>query len=157
MSDARIVGAAVGGSFAAATMDEFSDLDVLLAVEPAAYPDVLRGRQAIAASLGTLLACYTAEHLGEPQLLICLFDDPLLLVDLNFLSLSSLLTARKIRTFFGIVNSGWRRRLLRWTATFPRRITIGSRAGSGCGCTSLDSRSAVANCSRRSTSCHSCA
>jgi len=39
--DPRLVGIAGGGSYLARTMDEFSDLDLVIAVEPEAYPDFL--------------------------------------------------------------------------------------------------------------------
>ncbi len=68
-------------------MDEFSDLDLVIAVEPAVYSDVMAGRHTIAASLGHLLAAFTGEHVGEPRLLICLYNDPLLHVDLKFVLL----------------------------------------------------------------------
>lgn len=85
--DARIVGAAAGGSCASGAMDEFSDLDLVIAVEPDAFAAVLAERQQIAASLGRLLAAFTGEHVGEPRLLICLYDEPLMHVDLKFVSL----------------------------------------------------------------------
>ncbi len=86
-ADARFVGVAAGGSFLTNTMDEFSDLDLVLAVEPVAYDEVLAERRAIAESLGTLLAAFTGEHVGEPRLLICLYGNPLLHVDLKFVTL----------------------------------------------------------------------
>lgn len=85
--DTRIVGAAAGGSYASATMDEYSDLDLLVAVEPAALAEVLADRKAIAARLGKLVAAFTGEHVGEPRLLICLYESPLMHVDLKFVSL----------------------------------------------------------------------
>ena len=87
-SDARIVGVAAGGSFLTDTMDEFSDLDLVIAVEPAHQDDVLAERMQIAASLGNLLAAFTGEHVGEPRVLICLYEAPLLHVDLKFVSLA---------------------------------------------------------------------
>lgn len=42
-------------------------------------------RPEIAAAWGTLLAAFTGEHVGEPRLLICLYADPLVHVDLKFL------------------------------------------------------------------------
>jgi hypothetical protein len=86
-ADARFVGLAAGGSFLTNTMDEFSDLDLVIAVEPSAYDDVLAGRKALAGTLGPLLAAFTGEHVGEPRLLICLYGDPLLHVDLKFVAL----------------------------------------------------------------------
>ena len=86
-ADPRIVGVAVAGSFVFDVMDEFSDLDLVVAVEPAQLEDVLGERQRMAGSLGSLLAAFTGEHVGEPRLLICLYGDPLLHVDLKFVAL----------------------------------------------------------------------
>jgi predicted nucleotidyltransferase len=85
--DNRIVGVAAEGSYLTNSMDEFSDLDLLLAIEPIDYKDVMADRRTIAASLGHLLAAFTGEHVGEPSILICLYADPLLHVDLKFTSL----------------------------------------------------------------------
>ncbi len=87
-SDNRIVGLAVGGSFLDGTMDEFSDLDLVIGVEPQSYAAVLDDRQRVAAALGPLLSAFTGEHVGEPRLLICLYDRPLLHVDLKFVDLA---------------------------------------------------------------------
>lgn len=86
-SDARIVGIALGGSFATDSIDEYSDLDFVLAVDPGHWPAILDDRRALASSLGPLLAAFTGEHVGEPRLLICLYGPPLLHVDLKFVSL----------------------------------------------------------------------
>ena len=85
--DARLVGVAAAGSFARADVDEHSDIDLVVAVEPAAFDAVLRDRQSIAAALGPLLTAFTGEHVGEPRLLICLYGPPLLHVDLKFVAL----------------------------------------------------------------------
>jgi hypothetical protein len=85
-ADRRILGVAAGGSYLSGQMDEFSDLDLIVAVEPAEMPIVLAERAMIAASLGALLAAFTGEHVGEPRLLICLYDAPLLHVDLKFVA-----------------------------------------------------------------------
>ncbi len=83
-----IVGMAAGGSFIAGEIDEFSDLDLVLAVEPEAWPEILDRQQAIAAELDpSFLAGFTGEHVGEPRLLVCLYGPPLLHVDLKFVSL----------------------------------------------------------------------
>lgn len=83
-----IVGLGAGGSFIAGEMDEFSDLDLVLAVEPGAWPEILERQQAIAAELdSSFLAGFTGEHVGEPRLLVCLYGPPLLHVDLKFVSL----------------------------------------------------------------------
>ena len=83
-----IVGLAAGGSFIAGEIDEFSDLDLVLAVEPGAWPEILDRQQAVAAELDpSFLAGFTGEHVGEPRLLVCLYGPPLLHVDLKFVSL----------------------------------------------------------------------
>jgi predicted nucleotidyltransferase len=86
--DARLVGVAAGGSYLTGTMDEFSDIDLVVAVEPAAYREVMEDRHTIAASLGPLLSAFTGEHVGEPRVLICLYGPPLLHVDLKFVALA---------------------------------------------------------------------
>lgn len=90
--DARIVGIAAGGSYLTQAIDEFSDLDLVLAVEPAEYETILSERHAIAASIAPLLAAFTGEHVGESRLLICLYGPPLLHVDLKFISLTDAAT-----------------------------------------------------------------
>ena len=40
-----------------------------------------------AKKLGDLLSGFTGEHVGEPRVLICLYDNPLLHVDIKFLTL----------------------------------------------------------------------
>lgn len=62
----------------------------MVVVEPAHAAAVADERQRIAAGLGPLLACFTGEHVGEPRLLICLFDEPLLHVDLKFVTADAL-------------------------------------------------------------------
>jgi predicted nucleotidyltransferase len=85
-TDPRVVGLAVAGSYLDDAMDEFSDLDLVIAVEPEHFAAVLDDRRTIAASLGSLLGAFTGEHVGEPRLLVCLYDSPLLHVDLKFVS-----------------------------------------------------------------------
>jgi len=86
--DDRIAGVAAAGSYLSGVMDEFSDLDLVIATMPDRHDDVMRDRHNIAGKLGELLAAFTGEHVGEPRLLICLYDAPLLHVDLKFVALS---------------------------------------------------------------------
>ncbi|MBC7896155.1 MAG: nucleotidyltransferase domain-containing protein [Cytophagaceae bacterium] len=87
----RIVGVAAGGSYASDTMDEFSDLDLVLATTVRDHAGVLEDAQGIAASLGPLVAAFTGEHVREPRLLICLYDGPPPIhVDLKFVALPDL-------------------------------------------------------------------
>lgn len=85
--DARMVGVAAAGSFLTGVMDEFSDLDLIVVTAPEKQDEVMRDRYNIAGKLGDLLAAFTGEHVGEPRVLICLYDHPLLHVDLKFVSL----------------------------------------------------------------------
>jgi hypothetical protein len=86
--DERIVAVAAGGSFLTGGMDDYSDLDLVVAVNHSAAPRIMQERQQIASTLGSLLASFTGEHVGEPRLLICLYGPPLLHVDLKFISVS---------------------------------------------------------------------
>jgi hypothetical protein len=84
-ADPRLFGIAAGGSFLARKMDEHSDIDLVIGVEAPAHEEVMRDRMAIAGKLGRLLAAFTGEHVGDTRLVICLYGDPLLHVDLKFL------------------------------------------------------------------------
>ena len=85
--DERIAGIAVAGSLAEGDADHYSDIDLVVAVEPEWHDAVMSERRAIADALGTLVAAFTGEHVGDPRLLVCLYDDPILHVDLKFLPL----------------------------------------------------------------------
>jgi hypothetical protein len=83
-ADDRFIGVLVAGSGIVGEMDRFSDLDLILVCKPEARDALMPERRAIAGSIGHLLAAFTGEHVGAPSLLICLYDDPLLHVDLKF-------------------------------------------------------------------------
>lgn len=84
--DKSIIGLAVGGSWLTNEMDEYSDLDLTLITKEKVSDDLTKMLQ-YAAGFGKLLTGFTGEHVGEPRLLICLYDDPLLHVDIKFLTL----------------------------------------------------------------------
>jgi hypothetical protein len=84
--DERILGVGAGGSWVTGQMDEFSDVDLVLVVRDQNISDVVIQGREIANSLGRLLSAFTGEHVGEPNLLICLYEAPLLHVDLKFVS-----------------------------------------------------------------------
>ena len=79
---------AAGGSWIDNQLDQFSDLDLVIVHQSATLP--ISERQALAEAAGDLLACFTGEHVGEPRLLICLYDQPLLHVDLKFVHLADM-------------------------------------------------------------------
>lgn len=85
--DSRIAGVALGGSYCTGSMDAFSDLDFVIAVCPEYVAEVMNERIPIAGRLGNLLSAFTGEHVGEPRLIICLYDSPLIHVDYKFVSL----------------------------------------------------------------------
>src|SRR5262249_3397844 len=79
-----LIGLLAGGSFVTGGLDEFSDLDLVVVVAPPASETVYAQRKAFAAECGPLLAAFTGEHVGEPRLLICLYGQPPVHVDLKF-------------------------------------------------------------------------
>jgi hypothetical protein len=89
-SDDRISALLVAGSAIDGAMDEYSDLDLIVVSPAAAYDSVMDARRQIAEGLGDLHAAFTGEHVGEPRLLICLYGDPLLHVDLKFVTIDDL-------------------------------------------------------------------
>ena len=89
-ADPRVVGLTAGGSAATGTMDEFSDLDLVVVCRDEHQPELLRDAPAFADGLGPLLACFTGEHVGEPRLLIALYGPPPVHVDLKFVADSQL-------------------------------------------------------------------
>lgn len=85
-NDSTVIGLAVAGSWADDELDEYSDLDLVLVTT-----EKIGGNKdkmmAIAQSFGEFISGFTGEHVGEPRLLICLFDNPLLHVDIKFVTL----------------------------------------------------------------------
>lgn len=84
--DVQVIGLAVGGSWLTNDMDEFSDLDLIL-VTSRRISDDKNAMLNYAKRLGELLTGFTGEHVGEPRVLICLYDNPLLHVDIKFLTI----------------------------------------------------------------------
>lgn len=88
--DERFIGLAAGGSLLTGAVDRYSDLDLLVVVDSAHHAAVMSTRQQLAGEWGKLLVAFTGEHVGEPRLLICLYDDPVLHVDLKFVTVDEL-------------------------------------------------------------------
>ena len=82
----------VAGSALTGTTDVHSDIDLVIVCAEPAYAAVMASRREFAESLGPLLSAFTGEHVGEPRLLICLYDSPLLHVDLKFITTAGLAT-----------------------------------------------------------------
>lgn len=81
-----ILGLAVGGSWINQEMDSYSDLDLIVVTEQLVSSDRLEMIN-FASSIGKLLNAFTGEHVGEPRVLICLYSEPLLHVDIKFVTL----------------------------------------------------------------------
>ena len=85
-SDPSVIGLAVAGSWLTNELDEFSDLDLILVTKDKISDN--KGKMLeYASQFGQLLTGFTGEHVGEPRVLICLYDDPLLHVDIKFLTI----------------------------------------------------------------------
>jgi predicted nucleotidyltransferase len=93
-SDARVQAVVVSGSAVTGGVDVWSDLDLVVLVEDAAEAALTGEHFAIVERMGTLLQAFRADHLGEPRLLICLYDTPLLHVDVKFLAYKDVHTLR---------------------------------------------------------------
>jgi predicted nucleotidyltransferase len=93
-ADPRFIAVLAAGSTAEGRDDRFSDLDLVLVVDDGVYEAVSAEKTAVAESLGTLLADFTGEHVGEPRLLIGLYavdeGDGILHVDLKFVRAADL-------------------------------------------------------------------
>jgi hypothetical protein len=84
-SNPDTIGLAVGGSWITNEMDEYSDLDLVLVTKTQLSTD--RSKMiGFASEFGSLLAAFTGEHVGEPRVLICLYDNPFLHVDIKFVT-----------------------------------------------------------------------
>lgn len=85
--DPRILGVAIGGSWISNEIDEFSDLDLIIVCKDSDFYQIQKDRFEITKALSSHLSSFTGEHVGEPRLLICMFRDPLIHVDLKFVAL----------------------------------------------------------------------
>lgn len=83
--DSNYLGLAVGGSWNDGQLDAYSDIDLVIVHRSVDLS--VKERMRLAGEAGNLLAGFTGEHVGEPRLLICLYDEPVLHVDLKFVAL----------------------------------------------------------------------
>ena len=84
--DENILGIAAGGSWITNELDEFSDLDLVVVTAQKITADTMQMVH-FAKRVDNFLSGFTGEHVGEPRLLICLYDNPLLHVDYKFVTL----------------------------------------------------------------------
>lgn len=85
-TDSRVAGLIAAGSAADGTMDQFSDVDLVVVCRDDDHASLLCEAQAFAARLGPLLSAFSGEHVREPRLLLCLYGPPILHVDLKFIA-----------------------------------------------------------------------
>lgn len=85
--DERIMAIGASGSYASDTMDEYSDLDLVVAIEPEHFSEVMAQRANIIDRVEGKISDFTGEHVGEPRLVIALFQPNLLHVDFKFVAL----------------------------------------------------------------------
>jgi predicted nucleotidyltransferase len=85
--DIRIVGIGASGSYASDSMDKFSDLDLVVAINPDDFESVMEERFEITDKIEGKVASFTGEHVGEPRLIIALYSPDAIHVDFKFVSL----------------------------------------------------------------------
>lgn len=87
-TDPRIMAIGASGSYSSNSMDEYSDLDLTLAIDVDSYDEVMNERFDIVDQVDGKLAAFTGEHVGEPRLIISLYQPDLLHVDFIFVALT---------------------------------------------------------------------
>lgn len=87
-ADHRVVGVAVAGSIAAGHADDYSDVDLIIAVADGAFDEVMAQRLELVGSWTPLVIGFTGEHVGEPRLIVSLVGPPVVHVDLKFVRIS---------------------------------------------------------------------
>jgi predicted nucleotidyltransferase len=85
--DENVLGVAVGGSWIESEIDRYSDLDLVIVTNEAIAPDIEK-MQNFAKKIGSHLHGFRGDHVGEKRLWIALYEDPLLHVDLKFVTVS---------------------------------------------------------------------
>ena len=91
--DPRVLGISASGSYASDTMDKYSDLDLVFAIDPAYYNEVMIERFDLINQIDGYISGFTGEHVGEPRLIIAIFGaifgPDLIHVDFKFVDLPS--------------------------------------------------------------------
>jgi len=87
ISDKRLLGLAIGGSWMSGELDEFSDLDFYVLLSESALHLSLEDKRSIIAPLGKLLGCYHNGH--DARVIVSLYETALqpLHVDWKWISL----------------------------------------------------------------------
>lgn len=108
---------AAGGSWIDGRMDRFSDIDLVVVHKSRTLS--LEQKKILAESSGDLLACFTGEHVNEPRLLICLYNNPMLHVDLKFVYLDDMVSRVEDPVIIWERNSVLTNVLTKSSASFP--------------------------------------
>ncbi|GGE55254.1 nucleotidyltransferase domain-containing protein [Pedobacter psychrotolerans] len=116
--DENVIGLAVAGSWLTNEIDEFSDLD-LIVVTKEKITDDKHLMLDYAKSLGEFISGFTGEHVGEPRVLICLYDHPLLHVDIKFVTIDEFETRVETPTILFDRNDQLKNALEKSKANFP--------------------------------------
>ncbi len=123
-ADPRVIGVLAVGSAATGTMDQFSDLDFVIAGRDDALADLLREAPAFAAQVGPLLSAFTGEHVREPGLLLCLYGPPPVRVDYKFLADRDLdrrvEDGRIVWQRDGLIDAAFSRAAANWPSSGPQ-------------------------------------
>jgi hypothetical protein len=80
--DQRLAGFSAGGSWGKPYFDEFSDLDIVVAVYDVDFEAVMSQRERFLPLLGELLSWY--QHYSDKRILVALYDAPPLLLHVDF-------------------------------------------------------------------------
>ena len=82
--DQRIEGISATGSYTTDTMDQYSDIDLTVVVNPIYFDEVMKERFKLVDKVPGKIAAFTGEHVGEPRLIISLYEPDLIHVDYKF-------------------------------------------------------------------------
>ena len=116
--DRQIIGLAVGGSWLTSELDEYSDVDLVLVTKEKMTNDKEK-MLAYARGFGNFLSGFTGEHVGEPRVLICLYENPLLHVDIKFVTLDEFNTRIETPVILHDTQGQLQNALLNSAAKFP--------------------------------------
>ncbi|MDR6972790.1 hypothetical protein [Leifsonia shinshuensis] len=102
-ADDRVTAIALSGSLAHGTPDDFSDVDLVLAIRDDAHAAVMSDRLELIASWTDVVVGFTGEHVGEPRLIVSLVAPPVLHVDFTFLPETEFATVlHRLRLLHGL-------------------------------------------------------
>lgn len=85
--DPAVIGIGAGGSFASDSMDQYSDLDLVIAINPDFYHEVKDNKLGLIGKIPGQIEAFTGEHVGAPRLIIALYEPDMIHVDFKIVSL----------------------------------------------------------------------